>query len=37
VRAGGGAARRGLGWAWRLAITFGVIVGLAGVYWAFHI
>jgi len=31
------AARRGLGWGWRLAITFGVVVNLAGVYWAFHI
>ncbi len=31
------AARRGLGWGWRLAITFGFIVNLAGVYWAFHI
>ena len=31
------AAKRGLGWGWRLAITFGVVVGLAGVYWAFHI
>jgi hypothetical protein len=31
------AARRGLGWGWRLAITFGIVVNLAGVYWAFHI
>jgi hypothetical protein len=31
------AARRGLGWGWRLAITFGFVVNLAGVYWAFHI
>jgi hypothetical protein len=31
------AARRGLGWGWRLAIAFGVVVNLAGVYWAFHI
>ena len=31
------AARRGLGWGWRLAITFGVVVNLVGVYWAFHI
>jgi hypothetical protein len=31
------AARRGLGWGWRLAITFGFVVNAAGVYWAFHI
>ena len=36
VRDGGG-AKRGLGWGWRLAIAFGVVVSVAGVYWAFHI
>jgi hypothetical protein len=31
------AARRGLGWVWRGAISFGVVVNLAGVYWAYHL
>jgi hypothetical protein len=31
------AARRGLGWGWRVAITFGFVVNAAGVYWAFHL
>ena len=31
------AARRGLGWGWRLAIVFGVVVNMAGVYWAYHL
>jgi hypothetical protein len=31
------AARRGLGWGWRLAIAFGFVVNLAGVYWAYHL
>jgi hypothetical protein len=31
------AARRGLGWGWRALIVFGVIVNLAGVYWAYNI
>jgi hypothetical protein len=31
------AARHGVGWIWRIAITFGVIVGAGGVYWAYHL
>jgi hypothetical protein len=31
------AARRGLGWGWRLAIVFGFVMNLAGVYWAYHL
>jgi hypothetical protein len=31
------AARRGLGWGWRLAIAFGFVVNLGGVYWAYHL
>jgi hypothetical protein len=31
------AARHGVGWIWRLAIGFGVIVGAGGVYWAYHL
>jgi hypothetical protein len=31
------AARHGVGWIWRIAIIFGVIVGLGGVYWAYHL
>jgi hypothetical protein len=31
------AARRGLGWGWRLGIAFGFVVNLAGVYWAYHL
>jgi hypothetical protein len=31
------AARRGVGWIWRAAIVFGVVVGLGGVYWAYHL
>ncbi len=30
-------ARHGVGWIWRIAIIFGVIVGLGGVYWAYHL
>ena len=31
------AARHGVGWIWRGAILFGVVVGLGGVYWAYHL
>lgn len=31
------AARRGLGWGWRVAISFGFVINLAGVYWAYHL
>lgn len=31
------AARHGVGWIWRLAIAFGVVVGAGGVYWAYHL
>lgn len=31
------AARHGVGWAWRALILFGVVVGLGGVYWAYHL
>jgi hypothetical protein len=30
-------ARHGFGWLWRLLTTFGVIVGVASVYWAYHL
>lgn len=31
------AARHGVGWIWRIAIVFGVLVGAGGVYWAYHL
>lgn len=31
------AARRGLGWGWRLAISFGFVVNLSSVYWVYHL
>ena len=31
------AARHGVGWIWRIAIVFGLIVGAGGVYWAYHL
>jgi hypothetical protein len=31
------AARHGVGWIWRIAIVFGVVVGAGGVYWAYHL
>ena len=31
------AAKRGLGWVWRGAIAFGVVINLIGVYWAYNI
>ena len=31
------AARHGVGWIWRIAIIFGLIVGAGGVYWAYHL
>ena len=31
------AARHRVGWIWRGAIVFGVVVGLGGVYWAYHL
>jgi hypothetical protein len=31
------AARHGVGWIWRIAIIFGVIVGAGGVYWAYNL
>ena len=31
------AARHGVGWIWRVAIVFGVIVGAGGVYWAYNL
>ncbi len=31
------AARRGMGWIWRGAIAFGVVVGAGGVWWAYHL
>ena len=30
------AARVGVGWIWRIAIVFGVLVNLASVYWVYH-
>ncbi len=30
-------ARHGFGWPWRLLTMFGVIVGVASVYWAYHL
>ena len=30
-------ARHGFGWPWRLLTAFGVLVGLGGVYWAYHL
>jgi hypothetical protein len=27
----------GMGWTWRVLIAFGVLVGAAGVYWAYHL
>ncbi len=30
------AARHGVSWLWRVLILFGVVVGLAGVYWAYN-
>ncbi len=27
----------GMGWTWRTLIFFGVLVGMAGVYWAYHL
>jgi len=27
----------GIGLGWRLLILFGVLVGLGGVYWAYHL
>jgi hypothetical protein len=35
--AGMAAARHGVGWPWRLLILAGVVVGLGGVYWAYHL
>jgi hypothetical protein len=29
--------RGGVGWGWRLLIAFGVLVGAAGVYWAYNL
>ena len=29
--------RGGIGIVWRAAIVFGVLVGAAGVYWAYHL
>ena len=29
--------RGGVGWGWRMLIAFGVLVGIAGVYWAYHL
>jgi hypothetical protein len=31
------AAKRGLGWGWRAAIAFGLVINLGGVYWAYHL
>jgi hypothetical protein len=31
------AARLGVSWVWRLAIAWGVLVGLVGVYWAYNL
>lgn len=31
------AARHRVGWIWRAAIVFGVVVGLGGVYWAYNL
>ncbi len=31
------AARHGVSWTWRVLILFGVVVGLGGVYWAYHL
>ena len=31
------AARHGISWFWRVLILFGVVVGLGGVYWAYHL
>jgi hypothetical protein len=30
-------ARHGFGWPWRLLTVFGVLVGVASVYWAYHL
>jgi hypothetical protein len=30
-------ARGGVGWGWRALIAFGVVVGAAGVYWAYNL
>ncbi len=30
------AARVGVGWIWRIAIVFGVLVNLASAYWVYH-
>jgi hypothetical protein len=29
--------RGGIGWGWRALIAFGVVIGLAGIYWAYHL
>jgi hypothetical protein len=31
------AFRGGVGWVWRAAIAFGTCVGVAGIYWAYHL
>jgi hypothetical protein len=31
------ALRGGVGWGWRALIAFGVVIGAAGVYWAYHL
>ncbi len=31
------AARRGIGWGWRLLIVVGFLVNAAGVYWTYHL
>ena len=31
------AARHGVSWVWRVAILWGVLVGLGGVYWAYNL
>ena len=31
------AARRGVGWVWKLLIIAGLVVNLAGVYWAHNL
>jgi hypothetical protein len=31
------AFRGAVGWGWRVLIVFGVIIGAAGVYWAYHL
>jgi hypothetical protein len=35
--AGIGVEGGAIGWGWRLLIIFGTIVGLGGVYWAYHL